>query len=180
MLVNELESLKSAGELVSLYLHGDEEPLLGIVHTINNRVTAMVLFSENGEYEGWTLFETANITGMLWGNREHRAIGRLIDTSYERVIPVKGKASFSHSLIELGARLECIGIFTCAEGEGGGFDMGRIVDYDGHWLKVHIYGGKDTLSTGWKIMPREDVLRIEIDTPYMNKVVLLHRDNSLR
>ncbi|MTI13146.1 hypothetical protein [Sansalvadorimonas verongulae] len=153
---------------------------MGIVHTVNNRVTAMVLFSENGEYEGWTLFETASITGILWGNREHRAITRLIDTSYDRVLPVKGKATFAHSLVELGTRLECIGIFTCTEDGEDKFDIVRIVDYDNHWLKVQIFGSKDTLSTGWKMIPREDVLRIEIDNPYMNRVVLLHRDETLR
>ena len=175
MLVKELELLKSAGELISLYLHGSDEPLMGIVHTVNSRVTAMILFSENGDYEGWTLFETANITGMQWGDREHRAISRLVDTSFERVLPVKGKMSFGHSLVELGSRLECVGIFTCDEGDGG-FTMGRVMDYDGQWLKVQTYGAKDTLSSGWKMIPREDVLRIEIDTPYMNRIILLHKE----
>ena len=179
MLIKELETLKTASELVSLYLYGDDEPLTGLIHTANSRVTAMVLFNDNGEYEGWTLFETANITGMTWGDREHRAIAKLVDISFERVLPLKGKMSFAQSLIELGSRLECVALYTQENESEDDFDMVRVVDFDGHWLKVHTYGSKQTLSRGWKMIPREDVIRIEVDTPYMNRMLLLHKEPPL-
>ncbi|WP_281649241.1 hypothetical protein [Parendozoicomonas sp. Alg238-R29] len=175
MLVKELESLKAAGELITLHLEGDEEALTGIVHTVNNRVTAMILFSDNGDYEGWTLLDTSSVTDLFWGNREHRAIARLIDTSFERVLPMKSRMSFDHSVVELGCRLECIGMFTCADEGDEHFTMGRVLEYDGHWLKVQTLGAKDTLSLGWKMIPRENVVRIEVDSPYMNRLLMLHK-----
>ncbi len=174
MLVKELETLKASAELISVTLYDEECPVTGIVYLTNSRVTALVLFDDNGEYGGWTLFETSRISGVTWGNREHQAVASLIDTSYERVLPVNGKKTFNQSLVELGSRLECISLYI--EGCGDDFDMGRVAEFDSHWLKVHTYGSKATLSRSWRCIARDTIVRIEVDTPYMNRVLGLHKD----
>ena len=177
MLEQELEMLKSTAEVVFLYLCGDEEPLTGIIHTANNRVTAMILFNDNGEYEGWTVFETENVTQLVWGNREHRALSQLIDTSLQRVLPLKGKMSFTQNMVELGSRLECIALYIQGE-NGDSYEIVKVTGFDVRWLKIHTFGSKETLSKGWKLIPRDDVIRIEVDTPYMNRMLLLHREEA--
>ncbi|MCL6269573.1 hypothetical protein M3P05_06415 [Sansalvadorimonas sp. 2012CJ34-2] len=173
MLLNELTALKKASELVTIVLDSCTDQLTGIIHTTNNRVTALVLYCEEGEYQGWTFFETDQINEIYWGDREHRAIASLIDNNLQRVLPIKNNATFSSCVVELGRRLECVGLYTFREEEG--FDLVKIVDFSSEWLKVMAYGTKSTLSSGWKIIPREEVCRIEIDSPYINKTAQLHK-----
>ena len=173
MLHNELTALRKASELVTVTLEAGVQSLTGIIHMANNRVTALVLYSDEGEYQGWTFFETSLITQLYWGNREHQAIASLVDNSFKRVLPLNSKASFSASVVELGRRLECIGL--CIYGEEEGLNLVKIVESGNEWLKVLTYGSKSTLSQGWKMIPLDEVCRIEVDSPYINKTSQLHK-----
>ena len=173
MLIDELIALKKASELVTVFLDPGTTGLTGMIHTANSRVTALVLYSEDGDYQGWTFFETARISQVEWGNREHQAISCLIDNSFQRVIPLKSASSFSASVVELGRRLECIGLYTFTDEEQ--FELVKIVDFSSEWLKVVAYGNKSTLSQGYKLMHREEVGRVEVGSPYINKTVQLHQ-----
>ena len=115
MLIDELTALKKTAELVTLSLDYDSSDLTGIIHIANNQITALVQYSDEGEYQGWTFFETSQITRICWGNREHKAIASLIDNSFERVLPLKSKSQLCHLCGRAGAQ---VGVCRALYGRG--------------------------------------------------------------
>ncbi|MBU6954585.1 hypothetical protein [Hahella sp. HN01] len=172
MLIKELNALKENQELVSIERNCHDEELTGFIHTATEDVIIMSLFSNDGDYEGIAIFETDQISEVYWGNREHKAIASLIDTSQEINFPkVKGKI-FPDILIELNNAYGSLCLYQ--HHSEARFDVGQIIDHD-DWLKVHALGNKKSLSPLYKLIQKDDISRVDIDSPYQKKIVNLHK-----
>ncbi|MDG9669200.1 hypothetical protein ONV78_15770 [Hahella sp. CR1] len=173
MLIKELNALKENQELVSIERNCHDEELTGFIHTATEGVIIMSLFSNDGDYEGIAIFETEQISEVYWGNREHKAITSLIDASQEINFPVVEGKIFPDILIELNSAYESLCLYQShSEGQ---FNVGKILDHDKDWLKLHAFAGKKTLSPLNKLIPMDDISRIVIDSPYQKKIVNLHK-----
>ena len=54
------------------------------------------------------------------------------------------------------------------------YDIGEIVKNDDEWFKLYCYGTKKTLTRMHRIMKRESISRVVVDSPYQNGIVSLH------
>ena len=126
----------------------------------------------DGDYDGFTIYETDQITKVVWGDREHQAISHLISRTESVTTPKFESKIFQDIIIELGTKSESVCFYE--ENSEEKYDIGKIVKYDDDWLKIHTYAIKNSLSRMYKLLLRETISRIAIDSPYQNKIVDLH------
>ncbi len=172
LLIPELKKLQLQSEVISLERNCHDEELTGIICRIDDNITTMHLYTDDVDYGGFTAFETDQITEIYWGNREHQAISHLISEGKAVKKPKLESKRFQDIIIELGTKNKsvCFHMGSCE----GKFDIGQIVKYDHEWLKIYTFGIKKSLSRMYKLILRESVSRIVIDSPYQNKIVGLH------
>ncbi len=172
MLVTELKKLKLQSELISIERNCHTDELTGFIEKINDEYILMSLYSGEGVYEGLSLFETDQVEEVFWGNREHKAIAHLINSS-RATVPKLVSKTFQDAILELNDKYESL-CFYKIHGEDN-FDIGKIEDHDEDWFKMRTYGIRRTLSRMQKITLREDISRVEVDSPYQKQIVDLHK-----
>ena len=175
MIISELKKLKLQGELVSIERNCHDEELTGLISLVNEEIIAMNIYTDDGDFEGFTVFETGQITEVFWGNREHKAISNLVSKS-KIELPVELESEdFQGTISELSKKFGNLCIH-----EGGNedkYEIAEIDSMDDEWLKIHTYGIKRSLSRMYKILLRDSVSRIVVNSPYQNKIVGLHTED---
>lgn len=173
MIIKEIQDLINTSELVSIERDCSSDELCGIINFANDEIVVLVEYTSDGTYDGITIFEISQIESIFWGNREHLAIKELI---IEQVSAPKFKfETFQEVLIEVNGMYDSMCIYEYHNESN--FDLVEIIGYDQEWIKFCNYGTKKTLSRMQKIMKRESISRIAIDSPYQNKIVKLHNSN---
>lgn len=173
MIISELKKIILQSELVSIERDCHDEELTGFVCEANENIVVMKLFTDDGDYDGFTVFETSQINEIYWGNREHKAIAHLVSKNETRnSIPKFKKEEFKDIIIEAGKSYENICIYLAGSEEN--FDIAQILESDNVWVKIHTYGVKSSLSRKYKMQLVDDISRIVIGSPYQNKIVSLY------
>ena len=172
MLVSELRELKRQSKLVSVERNCHDEELTGVICHIDDSVIAMHLYDDNGEYEGFTVFETEQVTEVYWGNREHRAIHYLASYNLPVETPTFKNETFQDIILELNSSCTSVCLHTSdSENE---FDIVKILKSDEDWFKVQSFAIKKSLSPLVKLIARENITRVVVNSPYQTKIVELH------
>lgn len=173
MIIAELKKLKLQEEMVSIKRDCSEDDLTGIIEFVTNEVVALRLYTGDGLFDGFTIFEISQISEVLWGNREHNAVALLTQKYGEkRRLSVTGE-----TLLEIASELSNVKTSICLYTSFGedNFDICKIISSDEDWLKVDAFGSIDTLSNLTKLIQTTSILRITVDSPYQDKVVELHQ-----
>ncbi|MBA6231451.1 MULTISPECIES: hypothetical protein [unclassified Colwellia] len=171
MLISELKKLKLEQELISVRRSCADEDQTGIIEFVNDEITIFCMYTDDGEYDGYTLFYTEQIYEVLWGNREHEAISTLIQKYGKKSSIEFDGESFEDIFKSLSVNYSSLCIYTDDESQ---FDIAVVESQDDDWLKIKTFGPKKTLSSLYKLIKNSDVGRIDIDSPYQNKIVELH------
>ncbi|MGK0291425.1 MAG: hypothetical protein ACI86H_002893, partial [bacterium] len=129
-------------------------------------------YTDDGNYDGFTIFKTNQIVEVFWGNREHQAISNLIAQSEPVTLPRVASKGFQNIIVELSEKFGSVCIHS-GHYESK-FDIGVIEKYDEECFKVHTYATQKTLSRMYKILLRESISRVVINSPYQTKIVGLH------
>ena len=66
MLISELNKLKLEQELISVRRSCADEDQTGIIEFVNNEITILCMYTDDGEYDGYTLFYTEQIYEVLF------------------------------------------------------------------------------------------------------------------
>jgi hypothetical protein len=173
MIIPELKKLKLQEELISIKRDCSEDDLIGVVEFVTDEVLALRLYTEDGLFDGFTLFEIDQITEVLWGDREHKAIALLTQKYGEkRRLTVTGQ-----SLVEIAIELSRIksSIYLYHNYNEDNLDLCKIISGDEEWLKLETFGTIDTLSKSTKLIQTASVFRVTVDSPYQDKIIELYR-----
>ncbi len=172
MLVPELKKLKLQSQLVSIERDCHDEELTGYICDIDDQITSMHLFDNDGVYEGFTVFETEQITEVYWGNREHLAIAHLASQNAPKTTPKLESKDFQEIITEFNSKHESLCFH--AGGNEDAYDIASITEFDDTWFKLKTFSIKKSLSPLHKLILRESITRIVVNSPYQNKIVELH------
>jgi hypothetical protein len=173
MIIAELKKLKLQEEMVSIKRDSSEDDLTGIVEFVTDEVVALRLYTEDGLFDGFTLFEISQITEVIWGDREHKSIALLTQKYGEkRRLSVTGQ-TLSELAIELSNSKGSIYLYHDFNEDN--LDLCKIISSDEEWLKLDVFGSSDTLSKSTKLIQTSSILRITVDSPYQDKIVELHK-----
>jgi len=173
MIIPELKKLKLQEELVSIKRDCSDDNLTGFVEFVTDEVLALRLYTEDGLFDGFTVFEISQITEVIWGDREHKAMALLTQKYGEkRRLTVTGQ-----SLIEIAVELSNIksSIYLYQDYNEDNLDLCKILSSDEEWLKLETFGTIDTLSKSTKLIHTSSVCRVTIDSPYQDKIIELHQ-----
>jgi hypothetical protein len=173
MIIAELKKLKLQEEMISIKRDSSDDDLTGIVEFVTDEVMALRLYTDEGLFDGFTLFEISQITEVLWGDREHKAIALLTQKYGEkRRLTVTGQ-----TLVEIAVELSKIksSIYLYHSYNEDNLDLGKIISNDDEWLKLDTFGTIDTLSKSTKLIQVSSVVRVTVDSPYQDKLVELHQ-----
>lgn len=173
MIIPELKKLKLQEEVVSLKRDSSEDDLTGIIEFVTNEVVALRLYTDDGVFDGFTIFEISQISEVMWGNRVHKAIALLIQKYGEK----RRLSVTAETLIEIAAELSDIKTSICLYHSFGedNFDICKIIGRDQDWLKLDTFGTKKTLSKLTKLIQTSSLLRLTVDSPYQDKIIELHQ-----
>ena len=176
MIVAELQKLKEDKTLISIERSGvSDDELTGFVLHTDDNLVIMRMYSDDGDYEGMTVFPTSQITEVFWGNRTHLAIHHLIEDLKSWDELTIDSVGLGDVVEELCSRYEAVGLME--NGDEDRFDVAKYVGQDEEWLKLECYGTKKTLSKLTKLVKLDSISRVEFDTPYIRKIMKLHGTN---
>ena len=150
-----------------------DEQVTGVLADVNEDFVLMKMVSDAGEFDGFTVFPIGQITEVIWGNREHRCIAELLKKKTTISSPPITLDSIEGILAQLREEYDAVALM--ADGDETEFDVAQIITVDEDWVKIHCYGTTKTLSRIHKIVSIDSFSRIEFDTPYINKLLYLHR-----
>ncbi|MBV1928845.1 MAG: hypothetical protein KUG81_04970 [Gammaproteobacteria bacterium] len=173
MLLTQLKELQLQSELISVNRSCHDEELTGIVCGADDNITSMHLYDNDGVYDGFTIFETYQVEEIFWGNREHKAISYLIEDKKKLYTPKLESKEFKEAIIELNSHFSSISFY--ASNDEDNFHMGKIESHDGTWLKINTFAIKNSLSPMKRLMQWESISRVDVNSPYQNKIVDLHK-----
>lgn len=173
MIIPELKKLKLQEELVSIKRDSSEDDLIGVVEFVTDEVLALRLYTEDGLFDGFTIFEISQITEVIWGDREHKSIARLTQKYGEK----RRLTVTAETLVEIAVELSGIksSIYLYHDFNEDNLDLCKIISSDEEWLKLDVFGTSDTLSKSTKLIQASSVLRVTVDSPYQDKLVELHQ-----
>jgi hypothetical protein len=174
MIISELKKLKLQEELITIKRDCSEEHLTGYVEFVNEEVLALRLYTEEGLFDGNTIFEIHQISEIVWGDREHKAIASLIQKYGEkRRLSVTGE-----SLVEIAVELSKVktSLYLYHDFNEENLDLCKIISSDEEWLKLDVFGTSDTLCKSTKLIQSTSLIRITVDSPYQDKMVELHKN----
>jgi hypothetical protein len=175
MIIPELKKLKLQEELISINRDCGEDDLTGIVEFVTDDVIALRLYTEDGLFDGFTLFEISQITEVIWGDREHKAIALLTQKYGEKRRLTVTSTTLLEIAIELSSVKSSIYLFHSFNEDN--LDLCKIISSDDEWLKLDIFGTSDTLSKSKKLIQTSSILRVTVDSPYQDKMVELHKSD---
>ncbi|WNO09145.1 hypothetical protein [Teredinibacter sp. KSP-S5-2] len=172
MLLNELRKFKLKKELITLRRDCGDDDITGEVIDVNENYVVFILWTDDGLYDGTTVFEIDQINEVLWGNREHESIKLLVEKFGKRPVFEFESIEFEKVVLEAFSKYKHLSIYH-EHGEDS-FDICSLDEVDEYWLKILTYGPMKTLSRLGKIIKSENILRFTIDSPYQNNIVSLH------
>ena len=172
MLLKTLTQLQLQKKLISIDRDCHNEELTGHLVTFNTEFVLFKEITEDGRYDGFSLFETDQIEQLFWGNREHDAIAALIPEGEKVKTPKLTANTFEEAIIELNALYSSLCIFEHHDEDS--FAVANITEYDHEWLSLKTYGPKRSLSAMEKLIKLENVSRVSVDSLYQNNIVALH------
>ncbi len=172
MLISELKQLQLRSETITIERDCSDDCLLGLISQVGGDFTAMHLFTDEGLYNGFSLFEIDQITQVYWGNREHSAIAHQISKAEPVTTPKIYSQTFQDAVIELDKAFDSTCFFE--DGENG-FDVGKIEKYDDEWIKIQTFSNKKSLSPLKMLILREEITQVVVNSPYQNQLVELHK-----
>ena len=173
MLVEELQKLSQNDVLVSIDRDCHDEELTGFICQVSESVITMQLFTNNGDYDGFTLFETNQIESVWWGNREHHAIQHLVELKQLPDRILFENLNFFDAILELNDQKPSLEIY-CSNDEDR-FDIGKIEAMYEDWCKITTFSKKATLSPMKRIFRIDSISRVSVDSPYQKSIVALHQ-----
>ena len=173
MLKNELKVLKEKSEYVSIERSCHDEEISGVISQVGSDLVTMSLYTSDGIFDGFCVFEVAQIEEVFWGNREHQAISELIKSRGAKPSLNINSDSFDDAVLELSSKFETLCIYK--HNDEDNFDIVSIIDNNDGWLKVSCYGPKKSLSVLQKLIPIASISRIVADSPYQKDILFLHR-----
>lgn len=173
LLVTELKKVKLQSELITISRTSDYDELTGFISSVNDTITSMHLYENDGIYDGFTIFETHQIDAVWWNNREHKAIAHHVEKDKNRITPKLKSRALQNIILELNSSFDSLEIYK--DGVSDSFDVGKIEDHDGKWFKLDCFGNRNTLSRQKKIYLREEISRVVVNSPYQNQITELHK-----
>ena len=175
MLIKELTQLQLQKKLISLDRDCHDEELTGIIVAVNDSFVLLQEYTEDGLFDGFTIFETSQIDEVYWGNREHESIAALINKDITVTAPKLKSETFLDAVIELSQIYSNICIFKYNDEDT--FAIATINSSDEDWLHISTFGPKRSLSRMLKIMRLDSISRISVDSPYQNNIERLHQSD---
>ncbi len=172
MLIAALKKLQLQAEMVSLERSCHDEALTGLIKSVTEHIICMHLYTNEGEYDGFTVFETEQVTEVIWGNREHKAIAAGVSQSTKQPSWKYGNKKFATVLSELSQSGHSICLHEYHDEDE--FDIADIVEYSDGWIKARCYGTRKSLSMMDKLIRVDELSRIVLNSPYQNQIVDLH------
>lgn len=175
MIVQELKKLKLQSELLSVRRHCSDDDLVGSVEYVNDELLVLCLWNDEGRFNGYTVFEIGQINELIWGSREHKAIAMLAKRSTDKPSFSLKSQSFFDALQELSQQHDTVCLYH-EHGENS-FDIAKIEDLNGEWLKISTFGPKRTLSRTNKLLYLKHLLRMTVNSPYQESIIEVHKAN---
>lgn len=175
MILQELKKLKLQSELMSIRRHCSEDNLTGSVELITDELVVLCLWNDEGRFNGFTLFELSQINEVIWGSRELKAIAMLVKRYGEKPSFSLKSQSFFEALDELSQRYSTLCLYH-EHGENS-FDIAKVENQSGEWIKISTFGPKRTLTRTNKLIYLKHILRITVDSPYQSTVIEVHKEN---
>lgn len=172
MLLNELRKLKKNQTFLSVERDCGEDELTGYVLVVNKQFVVMSLYDSTGGFDGFTMFETDQIDEVYWGNREHKAIELLVNSSSSKPLPKFEASKFVDAMSEVNSAFSSLCLYS--HHSENHFDIAHITAADTKWLKLHTFGKKGNLSRLTKMIRVDAISRVDFDSPYQNGIVHLH------
>ncbi|MBF7074608.1 hypothetical protein ISG33_14475 [Glaciecola sp. MH2013] len=172
MLLKELKSLKLSKELVSIDRDCHDEEMTGFLLEVNENFMVMSLYTDDGLFDGVSMFETSQIDEVYWGNREHESIKALISDSAVKMLGKLKSTTFENAILEVGNENNSLCIY-CHHNESK-FEVAEIINQSDGWLKIHTFGAKRSLSRLYKLIQVDSISRVDFNSPYQNNIVKLH------
>lgn len=171
MLLEELQKLADAREIVTIERSETRESdVVGMILHAGVEVCAVLQLWTDGRYDGVTYFPTEQITEVYWGGRELACTRHLAKVPHVGTDALADVSSFARVVDTVG-RERVIALYT---GDGDSITIAEVLETDDDWLKLGCYGSFKTLSTSIKLIRREAVTRIEVDTPFVKDLVSLY------
>lgn len=172
LIIKELKELLLKGEAVSISRNSWDQELTGHLCKVTDHVIAMHLYTDEGRYDGFSVFPVTQITEIFWGNREHQAINHLIAKNGHVKTPSFESTQFEDIVLELDHKHSSTAFYY--GGDEDQFELGKIITHDETWLKVKTFAIKRTLSPKFIIFQRDEITRIDVNSPYQDNLVELH------
>ena len=175
MLLKELKSLKLSNTLISIDRDCHDEELTGFMLEANKNFIVMSLFSEDGAFDGFSLFETEQVEEVYWGNKEHNCIKALIKDSEVKKLRKLKSTIFKNAILEMNSDYSSLNIYT--HHNESKFEVAEIISSGNGWLKVLTFGAKRSLSRLNKLIQFDSISRVDFNSPYQNNIVKLHESD---
>jgi len=173
VLEDELKLLEQKSEYISIERSCHDEEISGVISQVGSELVTMNLYTNDGTFDGFCVFEIDQIEEVFWGNREHQAISELIKSRGAKTGLNISSESINDAVLELSSKFETLCIYK--HNDEDNFDIVSIIDSNDGWLKVSCYGPKKSLSVLQKLIPIASISRIVAESPYQNDILFLHR-----
>lgn len=171
MLIKKLKELQLKSEFISLGRNCSDDLLDGQICKVTEDAVAMHEYDGDFMYQGFTVFRLDQIENLSWGRRYHNSASQLISRQEKPETPTINSESFNDIVIELGKKYSSLCIY---ETDDDNFNIGTIEDSDEKWLQARTFGTSSTVSHGYILNKRDEIIRITVNSPYQNKIVELH------
>ncbi len=173
MIVDEMRSLALENTLVTIERDNvSNDQITGVILQCNENFVLMRLYKDSGKFDCFSIFPTDQITEILWGNREHECISKLMKNETVPPDPIIELGTIDEILRQLAKNYPAVSLME--NGNESSFDLAEIVNVDKKWIKLRCYGTTKTLSPLNKIISFDTFSRIEFDSPYANQIINLH------
>ncbi|MEM8671692.1 MAG: hypothetical protein AAGG48_29510 [Planctomycetota bacterium] len=172
MLLQELEKLAAANELVSIERNCHDEELTGLLCHVSDSLITMHLFASAGDYEGFAVFEFDQVEEMFWGNREHRAIRLLVDARGAPQNVNLESTDFASAIDELNRSYASLCLHSSNDEDH--YEIAHIEERDDNWCKIQTFSPMKSLSRTYKMIKTDLITRVVVNSPYQIDIVNLH------
>lgn len=172
MLLQELEKLAAANELISIERNCHDEELTGLLCHVSDSLITMHLFANAGDYEGFAAFEFDQIEELFWGNREHKAIRMLVDARPAPENVNLDSIDFANAIDELNRSHPSLCLHSSNSEDR--YDIAHIEERDDNWCKILTFSTMKSLSRTYKMIKTDLITRVLVNSPYQIDIVYLH------
>jgi len=172
MLLSELKRIVEDQTLFTVVnTTGDETT--GYALKVSEELVMMAQYTEEGIFDGYSIFALDQIAEFYWGDRYHESVERLIDKKIKCVTPDITLDTLESAIVEANQSYEAMAFYET--GDSQTFDVAEVLAIQDGWIKLYCFGNKKNLSRTYRVIDIDNYIKIEFDTPYINSVVALHR-----